>query len=286
MKKPRVTNWIPYLLLLPSIIFLIIFFAYPMVEAFALAFRARDGGFTLMHFNRMIRDVAFQPAFRTTIILLIIIIPIQFALALTMALLVQAKLKFSSFFLYIYSIPLGISELAAGIVWFAIFTERGYLNTILTGLGILERPFIFLSFQNEGWLIMAVVIAEVWRATSIIMVILVAGLQSIPNEFMEAADLFGANLWQKIWRVILPLLKPSLQVALILRTILAFQVFAVAIAVAGRGVTLLAAEAYRWYNAYRDPNVAAAYAALIMVLSILSTIFYLWGLRTPEEQSL
>jgi len=203
-----------------------------------------------------------------------------------MALLVQAKLKFSSIFLYIYSIPLGISELAAGIVWFAIFTERGYLNTILTGLGILERPFIFLSFQNEGWLIMAVVIAEVWRATSIIMVILVAGLQSIPNEFMEAADLFGANLWQKIWRVILPLLKPSLQVALILRTILAFQVFAVAIAVAGRGVTLLAAEAYRWYNAYRDPNVAAAYAALIMVLSILSTILYLWGLRTPEEQSL
>jgi multiple sugar transport system permease protein len=286
MKKPRVTNWIPYLLLLPSIIFLIIFFAYPMIEAFALAFRARDGGFTFMHFNRMIRDVAFAPAFRTTLILLIIIIPVQFALALTMALLVQAKLKFSSFFLYIYSIPLGISELAAGIVWFAIFTERGYLNTILTGLGILERPFIFLGFQNAGWLLMAVVIAEVWRATSIIMVILVAGLQSIPNEFMEAADIFGANLWQKIWRVILPLLKPSLQVALILRTILAFQVFAVAIAVAGRGVTLLAAEAYRWYNAYRDPNVAAAYAALIMVLSILSTILYLWGLRTPEEQSL
>lgn len=286
MTKPRVINWIPYLLLLPSIIFLVVFFAYPMVEAFALAFRARDGGFTLLHIHKMIRDVAFAPAFRTTLILLVIIIPVQFAMALTMALLVQARLKFSGLFLYIYSIPLGISELAAGIVWFAIFTERGYLNTILTGLGILEKPFIFLSFQNTGWLLMAVVIAEVWRATSIIMVILVAGLQSIPHEFMEAADIFGANLWQKIWRVILPLLKPSLQVALILRTILAFQVFAVAIAVAGRGVTLLAAEAYRWYNAYRDPNVAAAYAGLIMVLSIVSTVFYLWGLRTPEEQAL
>lgn len=286
MAARRFQNWLPYLLLAPSVIFLLVFFAYPMVEAFALAFRGGDGGFTLRHFQVMVRDVAFAPAFRTTLILLVLIIPVQFALALTMALLVQAKLKFSGLFLYIYSIPLGISELAAGIVWFAIFTERGYLNTILMGLGILERPFIFLSFENTGWLLFAVVLAEVWRATSIIMVILVAGLQSIPHEFMEAADIFGANLWQKIWRVILPLLKPSLQVALILRTILAFQVFAVAIAVAGRGITLLAAEAYRWYNAYRDPNVAAAYAALIMVLSIASTALYLWGLRTPEEQSL
>jgi multiple sugar transport system permease protein len=203
-----------------------------------------------------------------------------------MALLVQAKLKFSGLFLYIYAIPLGISELAAGIVWFAIFTDRGYLNTILTGLGLLDKPFLFLSYQNTGWLLTAVVLAEAWRATAIIMVILVAGLQSIPHEFLEAADVFGATLWDKVWRVILPLLRPSLQVALILRTILAFQVFAVAIAVAGRGITLLAAEAYRWYGSYRNPNVAAAFATLIMLLSIASTALYLWGLHTPEEQSL
>ncbi len=282
----------PYLLLLPSVVFLLIFFAYPMAAAFALAFRADpstssgQAGWTLEHFQTMIRDVAFAPAFRTTLLLILIIIPVQFILALTMALLVQAKLKFSGLFLYIYAIPLGISELAAGIVWFALFTDRGYLNTILTGLGLLEKPYLFLSYQNTGWLLFAVVLAEAWRATSIIMVILVAGLQSIPHEFLEAADVFGARLWDKVWRVILPLLRPSLQVALILRTILAFQVFAVAIAVAGRGITLLAAEAYRWYDSYRNPNVAAAFAALILLLSIASTALYLWGLRTPEEQSL
>lgn len=286
MTRHRKQQLTPYLLLLPSVIFLLIFFAYPMVAAFALAFRAEDGGWTLKHFQTMIRDVAFAPAFRTTLLLILIIIPVQFTLALIMALLVQAKLKFSGLFLYIYAIPLGISELAAGIVWFAIFTDRGYLNTILTGLGLLAKPFIFLSYQHTGWLLFAVVLAEAWRATSIIMVILVAGLQSIPSEFLEAADVFGATLWDKVWRVVLPLLRPSLQVALILRTILAFQVFAVAIAVAGRGITLLAAEAYRWYDSYRNPNVAAAFAALIMVLSVVSTVLYLWGLRTPEEQSL
>lgn len=285
MPKLRWPTLAPYLLLLPSTVFLLIFFAYPMTAAFALAFRGSDGGWTLAHFERMARDVAFLPALQTTILLILILIPVQFALALTMALLVQSRLKFSGLFLYLYAIPLAISELAAGIVWFAIFTERGYLNTILTGLGLIERPFIFLSFQNTGWLLFAVVLAEAWRATAIIMVILVAGLQSIPHEYLEAADVFGASLWDKVWRVILPLLKPSLQVALILRTILAFQVFAVALAVAGRGLTLLAAEAYRWYGAYRDPNVAAAYASLIMALSIFSTVLYLRGLRTPEEQT-
>ncbi len=286
MASRRRRQLTPYLLLLPSVIFLLIFFAYPMVEAFALAFRAEGGGWTLKHFQTMVKDVAFAPAFRTTLLLILIIIPVQFVLALVMALLVQAKLKFSGLFLYIYAIPLGISELAAGIVWFALFTERGYINTALTGLGILDKPFIFLSYQNAGWLLFAVVLAEAWRATSIVMVILVAGLQSIPSEFLEAADVFGATLWDKVWRVILPLLRPSLQVALILRTILAFQVFAVALAVAGRGITLLAAEAYRWYGTYRNPNVAASFAVLIMLLSIISTVLYLWGLRTPEEQSL
>jgi multiple sugar transport system permease protein len=286
MSTRRWQSLTPYFLLFPSVVFLLVFFAYPMMEAFALAFRAEGGGWTLKHFQTMIRDVAFAPAFRTTLLLIVIIIPVQFVLALTMALLVQAKLRFSGLFLYIYAIPLGISELAAGIVWFAIFTERGYLNTILTAIGMLDKPFIFLSYQNTGWLLFAVVLAEAWRATSIVMVILVAGLQSIPNEFLEAADVFGATLWDKVWRVILPLLRPSLQVALILRTILAFQVFAVALAVAGRGITLLAAEAYRWYGTYRNPSVAAAFAALIMVMSIVSTVLYLWGLRTPEEQSL
>ncbi len=284
MNTRRWQQLTPYLLLLPSAVFLLVFFAYPMVEAFVLAFRAENGAWTLKFFQQMVADVAFQPALQTTLVLIIILIPVQFVVALTMALLVQARLRGSSLFLYIYAIPLGISELAAGIVWFAIFTERGYLNTILTGLGLLAEPFIFLSYERQGWLLFAVVLAEVWRATSIIMVILVSGLQGIPHEYLEAADVFGATLWDKVWRVILPLLRPSLQVALILRTILAFQVFAVAMAVAGTGITLLAAEAYRWYGSYRNPNVAAAYAALIMALSIASTVFYLWGLRARSEE--
>jgi len=276
-------NLTPYLLLLPSLIFLAFFFAWPMVQSFALAFQSGDGQLTLAHVQRMVQDVAFDDALRTTLVLIVAILPLQFILALIMALLMQAQLRGAGLFLYIYAIPLGISDLAAGIIWFSIFTERGYLNSILHGLGLLDKPFIWLNYQTPGWLFLAVVLAEVWRATAIVMVILVAGLQSIPRDYLEAAEVFGAGLFDKVRRVILPLLRPSLQVALILRTILAFQVFAVVLALAGRGMSVLASEAYRWYNSYRNPNVAAAYAALIMLLSIVATVLYLRALYTREE---
>lgn len=280
----RRTTWTPYLLLLPSLAYLAIFFAIPMVQAFGLAFQDVNNHWGLASWRAMYMDAKFREALVTTLELVVIILPVQFVLALAMALVINAKLKFSGLWLYIYALPLGISDLAAGIVWYAIFTQRGWLNTFLERVGLIDRPFIFLSYEHRWWLIFAIVMAEAWRATSIIMVILVAGLQGIPKDYLEAADVFGASFWQKVTRVILPLLRPSLQVALILRTILAFQAFAVVIALAGQALTVLSAESYRWYQTYRDPHVAAAYAALILILSIVSTILVLWLVPVREEQ--
>ncbi|MBK7199669.1 MAG: sugar ABC transporter permease [Anaerolineae bacterium] len=116
------------------------------------------------------------------------------------------------------------------------------------------------------------------------MVIVVSGLQAISQEVLEAAEVFGAALWQRVRYVILPLLKPSLQVALILRTILALQVFAVVISLSGgEVVTVLANETYRQYYTLRNMNVAAAYAALILLISMFTAVFYLRMVRSQEE---
>jgi multiple sugar transport system permease protein len=136
----------------------------------------------------MVNDAAFKEAVRNTAIFLVTIVPIQFILALIMALLVTAGLRGSGFWVYVYSIPIAVSDLAAGFIWLSIFTEHGYLNTVLTGLGLLDKPFIFLAY-GISWPYIAVILAEVWRATSIVFVILVAGLQSIPKEYDEAAAL-------------------------------------------------------------------------------------------------
>lgn len=246
--------------------------------------RGNAGLFTLEYLRRMLNDRFFGPALWTTLLLTLLIIPVQFVLAVIMALVIQARLRGNTWFLYIFAIPLGVSDLAVGIVWFAVFTQFGYLNTILQGLGLISAPITYLSANTRHWIIIAIWLAEVWRATSIVMVIVVSGLQAISDEVLEAAELFGASLWQRIRHIILPLLKPSLQVALILRTILALQVFAVVVALSGGDiVTVLANETFRQYYELRNSNVAAAYAGFILLLSMITSVVYLRLVRSQEE---
>src|SRR5205823_11205590 len=116
-------------------------------------------------------------ALRNTLLLLILIVPLQIVLALFMALLINSRFRGHGVFLYIYAIPLAISDLAAGILWLAVFTERGYLNSTLQNAGVIDQPVLWLSFDNFAGILSAIVIAESWRATALVLVILIAGLQ-------------------------------------------------------------------------------------------------------------
>lgn len=278
----RSERYIPYLLVLPSVVFLLFLFAWPLVEALLLSIRGSEG-WTLEHFQRMAADLYFKDAVKYTVLLAVVVVPLQVILALCMAMLLGGISKGRDLFLYVWTIPLGISDLAAGIAWLAIFTERGYLNSFLQTLGLIQEPRLWLSYETPAMLFLAVVAAEVWRATAIVLVILVAGLQLIPKEYSEAAEVFGATPWRRFWKVTLPLLMPSLQVALILRTILALEVFAVVVALGGRNLPVLAGEAYFWYNAYQNPGVAAAYSVLILGISVLATLLYLRLMRPHQE---
>ena len=249
--------------------------------------RGNAGQFTTQYLSSMVNDRFFFPALGYTLLLMVLIIPVQFVLAIIMALVIQARLKGSTFFLYIFAIPLGVSDLAVGIVWFAIFTQNGFLNSFMQSLGLIDSPIAYLVADKRYWIIFVIWLAEVWRATSIVMVIVVSGLQAISDEVLEAAEVFGATFWQRLRFVILPMLRPSLQVALILRTILALQVFAVVIALSGGDVvTVLANEAYRQYYTLRNPNVAAAYSILILLISMATAVFYLRAVRTQEEAAI
>ncbi len=195
--RRRGLGWAPYLLVLPSLAFLAVFFAVPMFQAFGLALQAPSGsGYSLDAIRQMLDDVTFSRALGTTLLLVVAIIPVQFVVALGMALVINARLKGADLWLYIFALPLGISELVAGLVWFSIFTEQGWLNSILQQLGLTHQSIVFLDYQRSWLVLLTIVLAEAWRATAIIMVILLAGLQGIPRDYLEAADVFGAGLWQ------------------------------------------------------------------------------------------
>jgi multiple sugar transport system permease protein len=224
----------------------------------------------------------FGTAMRNTLLLAAVVVPIQLVLSLTMASVVTKLSTGRSTIVYIFAIPLGISDLAAGLIWLAIFEQTGFLNSALSALGVIEQPVLFLSYQNPGIIFLAIVLAEVWRATAIMMVILVAGMGLIPKEYGEAAEVFGASRWQRFTRVTLPMLRPSLQTALILRVILAFEVFAVVMALGGTNFPVLMGETYQWQFTLQDRGVAAAYAMVILGISVGFTILILRLLHVPK----
>lgn len=272
---------LPYLLLLPATVFLLVFFVYPFVQIAVLAFSS-EGGFTLRHVQTMTSHWKFGSALGWTVLLAAVVVPIQLAMALSMASIVTKLKSGRNTVLYIFSIPLGLSDLAAGIVWLAIFEQSGFLNSMLMGLGLVERPILFLGYQNIWVIFLAVALAEVWRATAIVMVILVSGMGLIPKEYYEAAEVFGASPWKRFIKVTLPMLRPSLQSALILRTLAAFEVFGVVTALGGTTLPVLMGETFQWQFALQDRNVASAYALVILGISIAATLFFLRVLRVPK----
>jgi multiple sugar transport system permease protein len=275
--------WLPYLLLAPSLIFLAVLFALPFLQTLLLSISDGDR-LSLANYAKMAGDLNFAPALRNTFALVIAVVPLQVVLALGMAMMLQKVRVARDIVLWIWTIPLAVSDLAAGLAWFAILNDSGYLNSVLYAVGAIPDQQGLLSYETPVTLFLGIAAAEIWRATAIVLVILVAGVQLIPREYGEAAEVFGASAWQRFVRVTLPLLKPSLQTALILRTVLAFEVFAVVYALGGRNMPVLVGEAYVWQHENQDYGVAAAYAVLVMAVSLAATVVYLRALRVPRDQ--
>jgi multiple sugar transport system permease protein len=282
-KAGRGTRGVPpaYLLIAPSVVFMALLFGWPMVSGVLQAVMGPDG-FTTAYLQRMTDDPAFWSAVRNTLLLIVVLLPLQFALALVMAFLLNTRPRGHGAYFYLWAVPLAVSDLAAGLVWLSIFTDRGYLNSMLSHLGIEAVPW--LRYENYGSMFTAILVAELWRATSLVLVIVISGMQGIPKDYDEAAAVLGASWWQRVRQIWLPLLRPSLQVALILRTILAFQTFAVAQALTGQDFPVLVGETYRWYSALQNPNVASALALVVMGVSMLTAVVYLKTLRDSTTE--
>ena len=272
---------LPYVLILPVTLFLCFFFLYPFLLVAKQAF-STGSGFTLDNFREVTSYWKFPITMRNTLLLAAAVVPIQLALALLMATMVNRMQKGRDLVLYVWTIPLGISDLAAGIIWLAIFEQSGFLNSMMSGMGLIDKPVNLLTFQNPGLVFLAIMLAEIWRATAIMLVMLVEGIGLIPKEYYEAAEVFGASKWKQFLRITLPLLRPSLQTALVLRVILAFEIFAVVAALGGTLFPVLMGETYAYQFDLLNSGAAAAMALIILAISIGFTLIILRVLRVPK----
>jgi len=276
----RRESLVPFFLILPTLVYLVVFIGYPIVGTFQLSFTSDKGW--LGNFKYVFSSKDFQNAFLNTLILGAVVIPIQFVLAILFALLVNKKWRGYRTLLYIIAAPLALSDVTAALISYSIFAPNGYLNKILLSLNWIERPLYFFGYMFKSREFLVIVLTEVWRATPLVFVILLAGLQSINAEYLEAADVFGFSSWKKFFKITLPLLKPSIVSALLIRTLFAFQIFGVVWLLAGRDIPVLAGETFYWYVLRNNRHVASTYALVIAVLTFIVGWFYIGTIRSKH----
>lgn len=232
MKKNKFKKQlISYLFILPAFLILTIFVFVPVVASFFLSFTEYDGisppkivGLK-NYINILLNDRLFWKAVFNTLYYVVFTVPIGIACSLLVAMALYQKIKFSALFRTGFFLPTVTSVAAISVVWRWIYSgdRYGLLNYILTKLGILATL--------QDWLLQpsttlpAIIVMSIWGGIGYNTIILLAGLQSIPDSVLDASKIDGAAPWERFWYIILPMLKPVMLFLVIMSTINSFQVF-------------------------------------------------------------
>jgi multiple sugar transport system permease protein len=177
-------------------------------------------------------DTRFWASLRNTLIIAAIAVPIQIVLSLGISLLLERITHLKSLYRLIYFVPFMTVLPAVARVWrWAYVPEVGTFNAILRSLGLPPQPFL----QSPDQALFAIIVVIIWQSLGFAIVITLAGLNQIPTVYYEAAELDGANAWQRLWNVTLPLLNSSLVFLAITLTIGALQTFTLVFIMTGGG---------------------------------------------------
>nr|WP_238355258.1 sugar ABC transporter permease [Kribbella sandramycini] len=259
---------------------------YPVVRTLLMSFydvdSAMPGSYPfagLGNYAKAFQDPSFYPVLGHTAYFTIVSTVAELVLGMGVALLLNAPLRFKWLWRSLVVLPWALPTIVNGALWRWIDNgQYGVLNQLLgTEIQWLGSPFLALNM---------VIVADVWKNTSIVAFFLLAGLQTIPAEIREAAVMDGASTWRTFWSVVVPLLKPSIAVVLVLRTIEAFKVFDIVYVMTGGGPAsgTQTVAFYTYLQAFSNQlfGYGSALAYLIVIAVGALAMFYLRLLRQNQ----
>jgi multiple sugar transport system permease protein/alpha-1,4-digalacturonate transport system permease protein len=251
-KQARRNALIGWTFILPNFLGFLAFTLIPVLAAFALSFMEWNSFSApkwvgLHNFQRMLGSDSFWIALRNTLLYALGHVPLTMALALGLAMLLNRKLKGIGFFRVAIFFPYITSLVAVAVVWNMLFSpDTGPINQFLHSIGIAEAPG---WTSSSDWALPAVIITSVWRDMGYYMVLYLAGLQAVPTELYEAAEVDGASAWQRFWNVTIPSLRPTTFFVLVMLTVSSFKVFDLIVVMTnggpGRSTTVLSQLIYQ-----------------------------------------
>jgi len=278
-RRPWRNTLIGWSFILPNFLGFALFTLVPVLAAFALAFMDWDSYSTpewvgLDNFERLWGDENFHVALRNTIYYAVGHIPLTMIAALALAMALNRKLRGVEFFRTAAFFPYVTSLVAVAVVWNMLFNPTaGPVNLFLETIGISDPPRWTAS---TDWAMPAVIITSVWRDMGYYMVLFLAGLQTIPREYYEAAKVDGANAWHRFWSITLPSLRPTTFFVLVMLTIQSFKVLDLIVVMTdggpGRSTLVLAQLVYREGIREGQFGYSSAIALVLFLIVFLVTV--------------
>ncbi len=272
-------------MLAPALAFSVMFALYPVIDSFVLSLyriflAVPDLGQTFVGWENY-RDLATDPvarqAFLVTVGFVVSSTLLELLLGLGIALVIHEQFPGRGWVRATALIPWAIPTVVASQMWRFIFNDQyGLANLFLFGDRVAEYV-PWLAYPGFAWL--AIVLADVWKTSSFAGLLILAGLQLIPDELYEAARIDGANTWQRFWRITLPLLRPALLLALVFRTMDAFRVFDLVFVMTqgGPGGATQVLQFYGYKALFTEGRMGygAAISVTVFLAIFLLSLFYI-----------
>ena len=277
-----------YAILLPTLAIIAVFRFLPMLQAFYISLHEYDLirpakfiGFE--NFIDLIQDPLFLHSARISITYVVFSCVPVWVLSLALAMLFNRQIVATNLFRSAAFMPVVMPAVVNAVVWTFMYHQDGVVNTILGWYSIDPVPWL----RSSTWALWAIIIIGIWRATPYYMVIFLAGLQAIPHEYYEAAQIDGASAWRQFRHITLPLLKPTTLLVMVMSVIVAMKVFAVPLIMTGGGpadaTRVLPLFIYQTAFEFFKMGRAAAMSVFLFAAVMIFTLFQIRLFSRGEE---
>ncbi len=277
-----------YAILFPAIAVIAIFRFFPMLQAFYISLTSYDllsppVFIGLNNFVDLVQDPSFINSAQVSVTYVIFSVVPVWVLSLALALLFNRSIRGKNLFRAAAFMPVVMPAVVNAVVWTFMYQQDGVVNTIIGWFGVDPVPWL----RSSAWALWAVIIIGIWRATPYYMVIFLAGLQAIPEEYYEAAQIDGANGWAQFRHITLPLLQPTTMLVVVMSVIVALKVFAVPLIMTGGGpadaTRVLPLFIYQTAFEFFKMGRAAAMSVFLFIAMMIFTLFQIRLFSRGEE---
>lgn len=270
-----------YLFILPAFLLLLLILGFPGVAAILQSLNIMwviEPSFTMKSYTRLLHDAEFITSAINTVIFVSTTVGFHLLIGLGVALLLNTEIKKKHFFRVIAILPWTVPDVIGGLIWRFMFdTLPGIVNAVLLKTGFIIDPIDWLG--NPKLAFLCLIFAEVWRGYPFAMLILLAGLQAIPKQQYEAAEIDGSSKVQSFFYITIPNLKYMFVIALILDTIWECRLFGMVYSMTGGGPgyssQVLSLLTYKHYFVFFNTSYAASIAVILAILMLVISIPYL-----------